>query len=363
MKKLKKKYILFLAGFILFCFGAFSLYKVSPRNYMTDKVILAYVDEEITSKDLRIVDSVLKRSNIKGINLENFGKYLDGVYIISKEKYLETKKRFTVILDPGYMLPFFYISRNKYFNKDGDMYVLKPEYKERYKDYLGCDDIYLLIHRGNVLLSTRDGELRDIVDNEMYVDDKLNTILDKGLDKKLGIFLINLDRTRPLGFKGIYLTGDLNNENFMGELVIEGKSPIISALSKTDVKNQKLIELDKNKLHFYVKNTIELKYFLSFSKYFLQNNKLESLLSNITLNEKALSSKENENNEKVFVKFEKNQFLYGKLASNKLNSSDIDLGEVEIKGYGDKKQLVLKLKTTTDDFIKILNYIKVGGQE
>lgn len=358
-----KKSILFFISFVLFYFGIFSLYKINPRNYITDKVIFTYVHEKITSKDLRIVDSVLKRSVMKNMELSKFGKYLNGVYIVSKEKYLDKKQRFTVILDPGYMLPLFYIKYNKYFIQDDDMYILKPEYKKKYEEHLGGDDLYMLVHRGNILLSTRSGELTDILENEMYMNDRVNGILDKGLDKRLGIFLVNLEREGVLGFKSIYLTGDLNNENFIGEFVIEGKNPILNALSKPDSRNQKVTEVDKNKLHFYVKNTVELNYFLSFSKYFLLNNKLDNLLLNITLNDKVLSKTEGEADEKIAVKFDKNQFLYGKLDSNKFNDGNIDLGEFEIKGYGDKKQLVLKLKTTTNDFIKILNYIKVGGQE
>ena len=115
--------------------GIFYATKENPRVYLSDRVNVAYINEDINHKDFSNVINLLNKADF---NVDSkIQKGLDnikGFYIISDSSFISDKKSCVGIIDFGYIYPIVAMKVENYFDKVNDFYVLKEEYRKKYSN-------------------------------------------------------------------------------------------------------------------------------------------------------------------------------------------------------------------------------------
>lgn len=158
---MKKRYILLfvIVVFIGFLAGYRFLYKVSPREFITEDTKIIYANEGIADKDFReimpLINAVGKDTDYG--KFEETKKYISKVYAFSDSDFYNREIKTAVVVDTGYWYFFILKDSMKYFDKDGEFYRLKSKYMKKY----GLEkEIYMLFHRGLIIFSENKSVLK-----------------------------------------------------------------------------------------------------------------------------------------------------------------------------------------------------------
>ncbi|WP_047381115.1 MULTISPECIES: hypothetical protein [unclassified Cetobacterium] len=326
--------------------GIFYATKENPRVYLSDRINLAYVNEDINHKDFENLIELLNKADFNVDDSMKEGlKYIKGLYILSDSSFISDKKTAVGIVDFGYLYPLMKFRVETYFDKADDMYLLKEEYK---KKYFNGERLYLKIEKGNFLVATREKDIEKALKSERYFNQNIIKILDRENNNNLGMLILNLGKNPLGGFDELVLTGDVNLKN---EVIltanIGGKNDIIKSFNGIEDDNlsgDRVVE--KNKLYLRSSRDAELRSFLFFLNYFFRNSFIDGVASKVNINvpkdDKRLESLPKEN--LIDVNISSKQFIYSYLD---IKIKDKEIGKVELKGLAQDNRL--KISTTLDE--------------
>lgn len=211
--------ILIIVGGIL---GYKVVYKVSPRDFITKETRVIYANEGINTKDfnqfLPFLDPDVRekfRTEIKNL------KYISNIYFYSDKEFYEINdKNITMVLDPGlwYFLALKEIGK-KFDFKDG-VYILKNEIKEKYKDKIGSQDIFMKPYRGVFILSLNEKNIKDLIekDGKYFYNKEIENTLDLTRDNLIGTLIYNNQGNEFYGIQLLTVTGKIEDERLKGEI-------------------------------------------------------------------------------------------------------------------------------------------------
>ncbi|MGX6591240.1 hypothetical protein [Cetobacterium ceti] len=347
-----------LVSFVLAYYAYQNLYKINPRSYLNNRVSTIYANEGVTYKNLKVLEDILGKSDIDAKGLSEIGTYLENIYIISKNEYFTREDSVIGILDPGFMYPIVLLKCKKYFHLDRDgVYILKVEYREKYKQILKNQDLFMVPDRGNLLLGTRDRELLELAQEEHYLNPKIVGILEKERAKNLGVFMVNLDRIKLLGFDKLFISGNINKDYLTGELVVGGNNRIIKSFVK--YKNSPSQEKQPlvNGIYISENDKNDIDDFFMFLGYFLKGYDLGGKLK-----EKPEKTPYKSQEKKGYINIMEDQFFYGNMYLNNFINSKNDLGTFEISGYAKSKALIFEGRMKTKNLIRVIKEMEIGGQ-
>ena len=364
MKKLEALIGGVLVIFVLGYFAYNDLYKIDPRDFLNDRVSTFYANEGITYKNLKPVEEALIEGGFSGKGLAQIGTYLDNIYVISRADIYSKDNTIQGILDPGFMYPLFLYKSREYFEDAGDgIYILKDKYKNKYIDILKNQDIFMMPYRGLIILGTKDKELKNLRDEENYHNEQLCKILDREKSGNMGVFVINLDRVKVLGFDEMFISGDLTKDNLNCELVVGGNNRIIRSFFKSNTLKYSEKQPLENGMYFAQGTDGNLNDFFMFLRYFLKNYDLDYVMENLNLvdlkNTKAIYDNKGHGN---YINVVEDQFFYGNMYLNKIFSVKENVGSLEVRGYAKNEALILLGKTKRENLIKLIKEMRVGGQ-
>lgn len=331
--------------------------KENPRVYLSDRINLVYVNEDIDHKNFENVINLLNKADFNVDNEIKKGlSYVKGLYIVSDSSFISEKKSCVGIIDFGYVYPFIKLKVETYFDKVNDFYILKDEYAKR---YLKGEQIYLKIEKGNFLIGKKEKAIERILKNEKYFNQNILKILDREKDKNLGMLILNLGKNPLGGFDELVLTGEVNKkEEMILTANIGGKNDIIKSfngIAQDGLSGKKTIE--KNKLYLRSTRDAELRSFLFFLNYFFRDSFIEGVSSNVYIN----SPKNDEkiatlSSDKVMdVEIEKKQFMSGYIDIKVKNKV---IGNVELKGIAEEDRLRISTILSEEIVVNLLRAAK-----
>lgn len=356
MKKTLKITFGFLCG-IGILMSVFYASKENPRVYLSDRINVAYINEDIDHKDFENVINLLNKANVNiDNNMKKGLKYIKGLYIVSDSSFISDKKACVGIVDFGYIYPFVLLRVDNYFDKINDFYVIKNEYR---KKYLNGEKIYLKIEKGNFLIGKKEKDIERILKNEKYFNQNILKILDREKGKNLGMLVLNLGKNPLGGFDELVLTGEVNKkEQVILTANIGGKNDIIKSfngIAQDGLSGKRTIE--KNKLYLRSTRDNELRSFLFFLNYFFRNSFIEGLSSSVYINN---PKNENEistvsSDQLVDVNIYEKQFISGYLD---LNIKNKIIGSAELKGIAEENRLKISTILNEETALNLLKIAK-----
>ncbi len=356
MKKTLKIALGIFCGFGIVA-GVFYASKENPRVYLSDRINVAYVNEEIDHKNF---DNVINLLNNANFNIDDKVKkalgYVRGLYMVSDSSFISDRKACVGIVDFGYIYPLITLKVETYFDKVNDFYVLKEEYR---KKYLNGEKIYLKIEKGNFLIGKKEKDIERILKNEKYFNQNLLKILDRERGNNLGMLILNLGKNPLGGFDELVLTGDVNKkEQVILAANIGGKNDIIKSfngISQDGLAGERVIE--RNKLYLRSTRDTELRSFLFFLNYFFRNSFIEGVSSNVYINAPKDSTKTDTlpKDSLTNVKIEEKQFISGDI-DVKIKGKVI--GKAELKGIAEEDRLRISTILNEQTALNLLNAVK-----
>ena len=356
MKKTLKISLGIFCGFSILA-GVFYASKENPRVYLSDRINVAYINEEVDHKNFENVINLLIKANF---NIDDKVKkalsYVKGFYMVSDSSFISNRKACVGIVDFGYLYPLITLKVETYFNKVNDFYILKDEYQ---KKYLDGEKIYLKIEKGNFLLGKREKDIERILKNEKYFNSNLLNILDKEKGNNLGMLILNLGKNPLGGFDEFVLTGDVNAKEEMTLTAnIGGKNDIIKSfngISQDGLAGDRVIE--RNKIYLRSTRDAELRSFLFFLNYFFKNSFIEGISSNVYINNPKNDGKLTmlSKDDVVNINVEDKQFISGDID---VKIKDKIIGTAVLKGIAEEDRLKISTILSEETTLNLLKVVK-----
>lgn len=338
--------------------GIFYGSKENPRVYLSSRINIAYVNENVSNRKFKNIIELLNKAGVSiDKNIEDGLKYVNGVYLLSDSSFITHNKSCIGIIDFGYIYPFIALKVEDYFDKEQKYYVLKEEYR---KKYLKGEKLYLKIESGNFIVAKTEKDIDRILKNEKYFNQNLLKILDREKDKNLGMLILNLSESPLAGFNELVLTGDVNKKYETTLTVnIGGENDIIKSFNgiKDDGLSGERV-LEKNKLHLRTSREKKLRSFTFFLNYFLKNRFIDGLSSKVYINNSENITDINmiKDGTANKVNIEEKQFIYGKIDIKNLKGNIV--GATDIIGIAENNRLEIKTIVNEDTALKLLKDMK-----
>lgn len=348
----KWRIIISLTVILLIGISIFIFYrsKENPRVYLNEELNILYVDENLQEKNLEEQYSILDETKLKTI-LNRYRKefqHLKGIYFLSDqpmEDFVHKTSSGICVLDFGYYYPFILWKLKKSCKEIDGMYILKKKYSET---LFRGEDIYIKCEKGNFIVGKSRGEIERYLDKERYLNKVLIDVLEREKEKKLGIFLVNLQKDPVARFNEFYLTGDiLKSDKIEFVLKLKGKNDMVENFQ--NIYNDGLFGkkiLDKNVLYIRSRKKEEIEILKGFFNYFCEDSRLQVGNSHIMVNNLVASTSKTKP-----VDIRMNTFLYGDFLLN-------DKNEIEIEGNSDYNELTIKCMMLKKSLKEILDKVK-----
>lgn len=247
-------------------FGYKTLYKVSPRDFITQDTRVIYANEGINSKDftpvLNLIDDGKLKEEITS-NLKNL-KYISKFYMLAdKEFYQLDERSFVGVVDTGYWYFLALKEIEKYFELDNGIYVMKKDMREKY--FPNVDrDIFMKNYRGLFLFSMGEKNLKDFIakDKKYIYNKEIENTLDINRENLFGTLIYNNSGTDFYGINFLTSSATLKDGKVVstGEIILDEKE--IENLKTTKENRELLKYIDNNTIYIAVDDFSKLDKFI-----------------------------------------------------------------------------------------------------
>lgn len=284
MKKLYGLFILLIiiAGGIL---GFNYIYKLSPRDFISDDTIMVYalqkkISPEKYAEQVEIEKDLGNKFDIKKV--EEINKYISQFYVVADGTLLTGEVGAVGIVDTGLWYPFAIKESTKYFDKDGEFYKLKDEYKAELKNVElfskeEIKDIYAVFHRGQIILSENKIFLKKFIEKKSSYNAKIEEILDKNKDSELGVLVYNNAKYPATGVEAVSATWDINKKEGKVDIKVYGVPEVFAGFDLQPKERKILKYVDRNKLYISMENFTNLEN-LIFNKFIFGNKEAITMM-------------------------------------------------------------------------------------
>lgn len=224
------------------------VYKLSPRDFITDDTKFVYALENISSKDIDKYEALVADDEVREVYekyAKDFRKYISSIYMVMDKEITDMdmmqKLPGVFIADPGYAYIFAGSELEKKYEKlDNGIYVVKLTSGETVKNF------YIKPYRGLLIIST-DVEAIDpfIATHKDHAYRKnIENALDENRDSLMGVAVYESPLTDDFGIKYVVYTGNIEDD-----MVTTDYTLYLNDKTKEMVKNTH----DKRDLAKYVK--------------------------------------------------------------------------------------------------------------
>lgn len=283
MKKLYGLLVLLIliAGGIL---GFNYIYKVSPREFISDDTIAIYalqkkISPEKYAEQAEIAKDLGYKFDAK--KAEEINRYISQLYVVADGTLLIGEINTAAVVDTGLWYPFAIKESTKYFDKDGEFYKLKDEYKKELGDTeifkKEIKDVYAIFHRGQIILSENKMFLKKFVEKKSSYNAKIEEILDENKNSDFGVLVYNNSKYPATGIEAAAATLDLNKKEGKVDIKIYGIQDVFVGFDAQPKERKILKYVDKNKLYISMENFENLEK-LIFNKYIFGNKEAITMM-------------------------------------------------------------------------------------
>lgn len=283
MKKLYGLLVLLIliAGGIL---GFNYIYKVSPREFISEDTIAIYalqkkISPEKYAEQAEIAKDLGYKFDVE--KAEEINRYISQLYVLVDGTLLMGEINTAAVVDTGLWYPFAIKESTKYFDKDGEFYKLKPEYKQKLVDTevfkKDLKDIYAVFHRGQIVLSENKIFLKKFIEKKSLYNAKIEEILDENKNSDFGVLVYNNSKYPATGIEAASATWDLNKREGKVDVKIYGIQDVFAGFDVQPKERKILKYADKNKLYISMENFENLEK-LIFNKYIFGNKEAITMM-------------------------------------------------------------------------------------
>lgn len=230
-----------------------SFFKLSPRGYLGDKASMVYANENISKKDLTDFKALLEEMDIKisDKKINEIKEEIDNFYLVTYTPMFKSPKDYVAIIDLKKWYYNFIVDYEEYFDRIENYYILKEEWINLLKkNGIKYDNIYMIPHRGNFILSTNKKLLFWQIENSELYSEKKEIGLNKGKDSNLGVFIFNLNRDSIFNLKNVVLTLDYKDKKFENKMFFE-TSQKNDNLNVKETERELAKYIENNRLYIY----------------------------------------------------------------------------------------------------------------
>lgn len=284
MKKLYGLFVLLIiiAGGIL---GFNYVYKLSPRDFISDDTIMIYALQKKISPEKYAEQAEIAKDlgyNFDVEKAEELNRYISQLYVVADGNLIMGDMNVAGIVDTGLWYPFAIKESTKYFDKDGEFYKLKDEYKKELRDLElikkeEIKDIYAVFHRGQIIFSENKIFLKKFIEKKSSYNAKIEEILDKNKNSEFGVLVYNNSKYPATGVEAISATWDINKKEGKVDVKVYGVPEIFAGFELQPNERKILKYADKNRLYISMGNFTSLEN-LIFNKYVFGNKEAITMM-------------------------------------------------------------------------------------
>ncbi|MGL4403601.1 MAG: hypothetical protein ACRCTS_07800 [Fusobacteriaceae bacterium] len=278
MTKIMRGFCVVLISFIAVLSG-YKIYKISPREFLSDNLRVAYVNENIKGMD---IEDFLKFVENEGYNfdkekIKEIQKKIYGLYLIDTTSLFNTDKNPVLVLDVGVNFPLYYFKLNKYFNFTGENYILKSEYmKSLGLEKFGIDELYMRPHRGNYIFSGKSEKIEELISQRTTMSDEGEKFLWDMEYGNLGILFFSFKKEDVYGLDTLSVVMDYK-QNKMNIFSFLSFKELKLKISKDGYKNNLQKYIGEETL--YIRNEDYVKGYDIARRYLKRDEKIEFLFN------------------------------------------------------------------------------------
>ncbi|WP_319371446.1 hypothetical protein [uncultured Ilyobacter sp.] len=240
MKRLKVLLLSLLTSILILLAGYKYIYHIPGKKFLVKNTRAVYVNENFNRKSIKPLEELLlkigKEDQIEDLKKEK--KYIKNLYILYFGSLELLNEHRVGVLDPGLLYPIFKSRLGKYFDKDGEYYLLKEKYREKYSS---GKEVFLKGHRGYFLISDSKEDLEGVLSGIGGSNENLLSLKKRGKSNIFGKILLDAAGTKGeiWGIKGSVLTGNYESGKVYTDNKIVGEGGIID-LFKTQPEDRKM---------------------------------------------------------------------------------------------------------------------------
>lgn len=260
------------------------IYKVSPRDFISEDTIAIYalqkkISPEKYAEQAEIAKDLGYKFDVE--KAEEINRYISQLYVLVDGTLLIGEVNTAAVVDTGLWYPFAIKESTKYFDKDGEFYKLKSEYKQKLED-IGIfnkelKDIYAIFHRGQIILSENKIFLKKFIEKKSLYNAKIEEILDENKNSNFGVLVYNNSKYPATGIEVASATWDLNKSEGKVDVKIYGIEDVFADFDVQPKERKILKYADKNKLYISMENFENLEN-LIFNKYIFGNKEAITMM-------------------------------------------------------------------------------------
>lgn len=259
------------------------VYKVSPRDFISQDTIMIYaLEQKMPDKERKELIDVLKDIgiNYNDEEIKTVEKYISKFYMISDGNILTGNINTVAIIDTGLWYPLAVKESSKYFDREGEYYKLKPKYRDEIKDVAKETllveeknlEVYAVFHRGQIILSENQASLKKFIAKEKSYNSRIESILDANKNNPYGVLVYNNAKYKDIGIEAASFTYSVGKDVWKANVKIYGTEEMFS-MFKEQPKERKLLKyLNNNQLYMSMSDFSKAERLL-FNPYVLGTNK------------------------------------------------------------------------------------------
>jgi hypothetical protein len=250
MKTIKILLISLIAFLLVLLTGYKYIYHIPGKSFIVKNTSAVYVNENFSGKNIKPLEELLVKLGEEGRieDLKKEKRYIKNIYILYFGSVEYMKEQQVGILDPGLLYPVLKLKLGKYFDKDGEYYLLKDEYMEKYSS---GKEIFLRGYRGHFVLSDSKDKIEYVLASMGEVNENILT-LEKETDSNIfGKMILDASNTKAklLGVTGSIIKGEYSDGKVSLDNTLVGKDGIIE-LFNIQPKERKLEKyLGENRIY------------------------------------------------------------------------------------------------------------------
>lgn len=236
------------------------VYKISPRDFISQDTIMIYaLEEKMSESEKKELDEILKDIGVdyNTDKIEAAQEYISKFYIVSDGNILTGNIDTAAIVDTGLWYPLAIKESSKYFDKDGEFYKLKPEYTKELAELIKelalaqekNLEIFAAFYKGQIVLSENKIFLKKFIEKEKSYNSKIDEILNANKDNPYGVLVYNNAKHRDIGIEAASITYSMGKDVWEINSKLYGTDEMFSMFQEQLGERKFLKYLNRNQIY------------------------------------------------------------------------------------------------------------------
>lgn len=228
MKIIKISFISLIAGLLILLTGYKYIYHIPGKRFFVKNAKAVYVNKNFSVKKIKPLEELLvklgEENRIEDLKKEK--RYIKNIYILYFGRIESLEKQQVGVVDPGLLYPVLKSRLKKYFHRDGEYYLLKEQYRGKYSE---GKEIFLKGYRGYFVFSDSREKIENVLGGIGEVNENILTLEKRTNSNIFGKLLLDVSDTKAesLGITGSIIQSDYSDGKISLNNTVIGKGGVI----------------------------------------------------------------------------------------------------------------------------------------